>query len=59
MFFYYGQYLTNVRSAEPTTIFQPDRVKPHFGNVLRGFDVDMYWLIPVAGIKEKPISTNP
>ena len=58
VFFDYGQNLTDFRTAEPTTIFKPDRVKPNLSDIFIGFDMDMYWLIPVAGIKETPISSD-
>jgi hypothetical protein len=45
-------------AAEAAALLQPHRVEPEFRLVTLSLDVNMGWLIPVAGVKKESVRSN-
>jgi hypothetical protein len=47
--------LVDLLAGEPSASLQPDGIEPEFRLSVVALDVDVRWLIPIAGIEEESI----
>jgi hypothetical protein len=45
-------------TAKTTTALQSHRIEPELGNIIVALNVDMFWLVAIAGVEEEPIRSD-
>jgi hypothetical protein len=59
LLFYEPSHLINLIPAEPAAKLKSNGIDPTLGFAVFSLNVNMWRLVPVTGVKEEPVRTNP
>ncbi len=58
MLFHQTEHSPNLDPTETDAVFEADISKPHLGSIVPLLDVDMWRLVAICRIEEKPVGAN-